>query len=150
MKVVLRSDVEGVGYKGDIVDISDGFAQNRLIPQGLAFKASPGAEREAERMRKSRELKAVEERSVAEEMATRLSESPLTISMNAGEGGKLFGSVTTADIVAALEEQVNVTLDRKVLQLSDSIKEIGTYEVVARPHPDVEFSITVEVVADSE
>ena len=150
MKVVLRSDVEGLGYKGDIVDISDGFAQNRLIPRGLAFKATPGAEREAERMRKSRELKAVEERAVVEEMATRLSESPITISMNAGEGGKLFGSVTTADIVAALEEQVNVTLDRKNLQLSDSIKEIGTYEVVARPHPDVEFSISVEVVADSE
>mgnify|MGYP001158684938 CR=1 FL=1 len=150
MKVVLRSDVEGVGHKGDIVDISDGFAQNRLIPQGLAFKATPGAEREAERMRKSRELKAVEERSVAEEMATRLSEKPLTISMNAGEGGKLFGSVTSSDIVSALESQAHVTLNRKDLQLSDNIKEIGTYEILARPHPDVEFPITIEVVADSE
>ena len=71
MKVVLRTDVEGVGHKGDIVDISDGFAQNKLIPKGLAFKATSGAEREAERMRKSRELKAAEERSVAEEMAAR-------------------------------------------------------------------------------
>ncbi len=150
MKVVLRTDVEGVGFKGDIVDISDGFAQNRLIPQGLAFKATSGAEREAERMRKSRELKVVEERSVAEEMATRLAEKTLTISMNAGEGGKLFGSVTSTDIVSALESQANVTLDRKDLQLSDNIKELGTHEVLARPHPDVEFPITIEVVADSE
>ncbi len=150
MKVVLRSDVEGVGYKGDIVDISDGFAQNRLIPQGLAFKATSGAEREAERMRKSRELKAVEERSVAEEMAARLAEKPITIRMNAGEGGKLFGSVTSTDIASALETQASITIDRKDLQLSDNIKEIGTYEVFARPHPDVEFPITIEVVADSE
>jgi len=150
VKVVLRSDVEGVGYKGDIVDISDGFAQNRLIPQGLAFKATSGAEREAERMRKSRELKAVEERSVAEEMAARLAEKPITIRMNAGEGGKLFGSVTSTDIASALETQASITIDRKDLQLSDNIKEIGTYEVFARPHPDVEFPITIEVVADSE
>lgn len=150
MKVVLRSDVEGVGYKGDIVDISDGFAQNRLIPQGLAFKATSGAEREAERMRKSRELKAVEERSVAEEMAARLAEKPITIRMNAGEGGKLFGSVTSTDIANALETQASITIDRKDLQLSDNIKEIGTFEVLARPHPDVEFPITIEVVADSE
>ena len=150
MKVVLRSDVEGVGYKGDIVDISDGFAQNRLIPQGLAFKATSGAEREAERMRKSRELKAVEERSVAEEMAARLAEKPITIRMNAGEGGKLFGSVTSTDIASALETQASITIDRKDLQLSDNIKEIGTFEVLARPHPDVEFPITIEVVADSE
>jgi len=150
VKVVLRSDVEGVGYKGDIVDISDGFAQNRLIPQGLAFKATSGAEREAERMRKSRELKAVEERSVAEEMAARLAEKPITIRMNAGEGGKLFGSVTSTDIASALETQASITIDRKDLQLSDNIKEIGTFEVLARPHPDVEFPITIEVVADSE
>ncbi|MBN39771.1 MAG: 50S ribosomal protein L9 [Acidimicrobiaceae bacterium] len=150
MKVVLRTDVEGVGYKGDIVDISDGFAQNKLIPKGLAFKATAGAQREAERMRKSRELKAAEERSVAEEIASRLTEKSITISMNAGEGGKLFGSVTTSDIANALETQANVTLDRKDLQLSETIKEIGTYEVMARPHPDVEFSVTIEVVADSE
>ena len=150
MKVVLRTDVEGVGYKGDIVDISDGFAQNKLIPKGLAFKASVGAEREAERMRKSRELKAAEERSVAEEIASRLTEKSITISMNAGEGGKLFGSVTTSDIATALQGQANVTLDRKNLQLSETIKEIGTYEVMAQPHPDVEFSVTIEVVADSE
>ena len=92
----------------------------------------------------------MEDRSVAEEMATRLAEKTLTISMNAGEGGKLFGSVTSTDIVSALESQANVTLDRKDLQLSDNIKELGTHEVLARPHPDVEFPITIEVVADSE
>ncbi|MDG2300959.1 MAG: 50S ribosomal protein L9 [Acidimicrobiales bacterium] len=150
MKVVLRTDVEGVGYKGDIVEAADGFAQNMLIPKGLAFKATSGAEREAERMRNSRELKAAEERSVAEEMAARLTDKPITISMNAGEGGKLFGSVTTSDIASALEAQANITIDRKDLQLSDNIKEIGTHEVVARPHPDVEFPITIEVVVDSE
>ena len=85
MKVVLRADVDGLGYKGDIVSISDGYAQNKLIPQGLAFKATAGAEKEAEKMRKSRELRASEEKAMAEEMATRMENEALSITVNAGE-----------------------------------------------------------------
>ena len=112
MKVVLRNDVEGLGYKGDIVTISDGYAQNKLIPQGLAFKATAGAEREAEKMRQARELRASEEKAVAEEMASRMENETLSITVNAGEGGKLFGSVSAADISDALSSQKNITIDK--------------------------------------
>ena len=148
MKVVLRADVKGVGHKGDVVDISDGFAQNKLIPQGMAFKATAGAEREAESMRKARELKASEEKAEAEEMASRMLDQTLSIKMKAGEGGKLFGSVTSADISAALSNQKNITIDRKAIEVTDSIKEVGTYPVTVKPHPDVEFTISVDVVAE--
>ena len=150
MKVVLRNDVAGIGHKGDIVNIADGYAQNKLIPEGLAYKATHGSEQDAERMRKSRELKAVEERSVVEEMAARVEGKSISISMNAGEGGKLFGSVSTADIATALAEQVHVTVDRKTIELDENIKEIGTYEILVQPHPEVKFTITIEVIADSE
>tara|TARA_B100000686_G_C16710059_1_gene928574 strand:+ start:564 stop:1016 length:453 start_codon:yes stop_codon:yes gene_type:complete len=148
VKVVLRTDVSGVGNKGDVVDIADGFAQNKLIPQGMAFKASPGAEREAENMRKARELKASEERAVAEEMASRMQDQTLLIQMKAGEGGKLFGSVTAADISSALSEQKNITLDRKAISIDESIKETGTYSITVKPHQDVQFILSVDVVAE--
>lgn len=147
MKVVLRSDIDALGKKGDVVEVADGYARNKLIPGGLALKATKGAERQAESMRRSRELKDAAERSVAEEMATRLVNRPITIAAKAGEGGKLFGSVTASDITRALAEQANVTLDRKVLTLDEHIKEVGTHLVMAKVHADVEFPISVEVVA---
>lgn len=147
MKVILRADVDGVGKKGDVVEVSDGHGRNMLIPQGLALKATPGAERQAEAMRRARELSDAANRSAAEEMATRLVGSTITIAARAGEGGKLFGSVTTSDVVRAVEEQANVVLDRRALSADDSIKELGTHMVTAKVHPDVQFPITVEVIA---
>jgi large subunit ribosomal protein L9 len=150
MKVVLRTNVDGLGYKGDIVSIADGYAQNKLIPQGLAYKATAGAEKEAEKMRQVRELRASEEKAVAEEMATRMENDTLTISVNAGEGGKLFGSVSATDISEALSEQKNITLDKKLITIAESIKELGTYQVGIKPHPDVNFNISLDVVAESD
>ena len=150
MKVVLRTNVDGLGYKGDIVSIADGYAQNKLIPQGLAYKATAGAEKEAEKMRRVRELRASEEKAVAEEMATRMENDTLTISVNAGEGGKLFGSVSATDISEALSEQKNITLDKKLITIAESIKELGTYQVGIKPHPDVNFNISLDVVAESD
>ena len=149
MKVVLRTDVDGLGYKGDIVSISDGYAQNKLIPQGLAYLATAGAEKEAEKMRQARELRASEEKAMAEEMASRMENETLTIAMNAGEGGKLFGSVSAIDISEALSDQKNITIDKKLITIAESIKEIGTYQVDVKPHPDVEFSISLDVVTET-
>ena len=122
MKVVLRTDVDGLGYKGDIVSISDGYAQNKLIPQGLAYLATAGAEKEAEKMRQARELRASEEKAMAEEMASRMENETLTIALNAGEGGKLFGSVSATDISEALSDQKNITIDKKLITVAQSIK----------------------------
>ena len=149
MKVVLRTDVDGLGYKGDIVSISDGYAQNKLIPQGLAYLATAGAEKEAEKMRQARELRASEEKAMAEEMASRMENETLTIAMNAGEGGKLFGSVSATDISEALSDQKNITIDKKLITVAQSIKEIGTYHVEVKPHPDVEFTISLDVVTET-
>lgn len=149
MKIILRADVDGVGKKGDVVEVADGHGRNLLIPQGLALKATPGAERQAEGMRRSRELRDAADRAVAEEMASRLVNTPITIAARAGEGGKLFGSVTTADVVRALAEQANVTIDRRALSTDDAIKELGTHMITAKVHADVQFPITVEVVADA-
>ncbi len=149
MKVVLRTDVDGLGYKGDIVSISDGYAQNKLIPQGLAYLATAGAEKEAEKMRQARELRASEEKAMAEEMASRMENETLTIAMNAGEGGKLFGSVSATDISEALSDQKNITIDKKLITIAESIKEIGTYQVDVKAHPDVEFTISLDVVTET-
>lgn len=149
MKVILRADVDGVGKKGDVVDVADGFGRNLLIPRGLALKATAGAELQAKSMRRSRDLRDAADRAVAEEMASRLVSTPITISARAGEGGKLFGSVTTSDVVRAVEEQAHVTIDRRALRSDDAIKTLGTHTLMAKVHSDVEFPITVEVIADA-
>ena len=115
MKVVLRDNVDALGKKGDVVDVADGYARNFLIPAGKAFKSSPGAERQAERMRQARELKDAKELAEAQEMASRLVSTPIHIAARAGAEGQLFGSVTTADIVRAVAEQANIMLERKAI-----------------------------------
>lgn len=146
MKVVLRSDVDEVGNKGDIVDVADGFGRNFLIAKGLAFKATPGSIEQAASMRRTRELREATERTDAEAMAARLADKVLVIGANAGDEGKLFGSVTTNDIAAAMAEQANVVVDRKVID-AEPIKTLGTHQVVAKVHPEIDVTITVEVVA---
>ncbi len=146
MKVVLRDNVNELGKKGDVVEVADGYARNFLIPAGKAFKSSAGAERQAERMRRSRELRDAKELAEAQEMASRLVATPIHIAARSGAEGKLFGSVTTADVVRAVAEQANIMLDRKALS-SEGIKELGSHTVTAKPHPEVEFPIRVEVIA---
>lgn len=146
MKIVLRSDVAGVGNKGDIVDVSDGYARNFLVPKGLAMQATAGIERQADSMRRARDVKAEKDLSSAQELAGRFASWTLKIPAKAGDGGRLFGSVTTADVVAAAAEQAHAELDRRSLQMDDAIKTLGTHQVRAKPHPEVEFDITVEVV----
>jgi large subunit ribosomal protein L9 len=149
MKVVLRADVEGLGARGDVVEVADGHGRNLLIPKGLALKATAGAERQAEAMRRSRELRDAADRAVAEEMATRLVNNPVTIAARSGEGGRLFGSVTSGDIVRAIEEQKKITIDRRAVVGDEHLKELGTHLVMVKVHRDVSFPVTVEVIADA-
>ncbi|RMH78702.1 MAG: 50S ribosomal protein L9 [Actinomyces sp.] len=148
MKVILRDDVDGLGRKGDVCDVADGYARNYLMPRGLALKASAGAEAQAEAMRRAQAMRNAADRAQAEEVATRLVPQVITIGAHAGEGGRLFGSVTSADIVEAVAEQAGVTLDRRTLRLDGPLKETGRHVVMCRLHAEVEFPITVEVVAD--
>ena len=147
MKVVLRSDVNQVGKKGDIVEVAAGYGRNYLIPKGLAFVASSGVETQATAMRRSRDVRDANDRTAAQEVATGLVPKVVTIAVRAGAEGKLFGSVTTMEIAAAVAEQTGIELDRRQLHLDEPIKTLGTHLVPTKLHAEVEFPITVEVVA---
>jgi len=147
MKLLLRSDVDGVGKKGDIVDVADGFGRNYLVPRGFAIKASAGVEDQAKSMRRSRDLKDATDRGAAEEIAKALVPAVITITAKAGPEGKLFGSVSAGDVAEAVEAQTGVVIDRRSLSLDEHIKTVGTHSVPAKLHHDVQFQITVEVSA---
>jgi large subunit ribosomal protein L9 len=145
VKLLLREDVEGVGHKGDLVEVADGYARNYLVPRGLALKATKGAEAQAEAMRRNRQLKDTADREQAQEAASRLVPVPVSIAARAGEGGKLFGSVTPADIAAAVAEQSGIELDRRTISVAEPIRSLGSHSVQVRLHAEVEFPLTVEV-----
>lgn len=144
--IILRSDVDNVGKKGDVVDVADGFARNFLMAKGLAIKATPGAVAQATGMRRARAVKDARDRESAEQVARVLVTKVIRITGRAGPEGRLFGSVTTADLVAAVQDQAGVTLERKRVHLEEPIKALGTHEVPVRLHPEVEFRLPVEVV----
>lgn len=147
MRVILRSDVQGVGNKGDVVDVSNGYGRNYLLPRGLGFVATTGAESQAEGMRRSRDVKDAAARSAAEDVAKTLVSSPVKIAARVGADEKLFGSVTAADIAEAVAAQAGVEIDRRQLVMHDSIRTVGTHIVPLKLHANVEFPVTVEVVA---
>ena len=148
MKVILREDVDGLGRKGEICDVADGHFRNLLSPRGLAMKATKGAEAQAEAMRRVGALRNAASRADAEEVATKLVSAVITISAKAGEGGRLFGSVGTAEIAEAVEAQTGAVLDRRTLRLDSALKDLGQAVIVCKLHPEVEFPITVEVIEE--
>ena len=147
MKVVLREDVENLGRKGDLLEVADGYARNFLVPRGLALKATKGIVKQAEAMRRSREAREVRNRSEAEELATQLHATRIEVRARAGEGGRLFGSVTAADISDAITAQTGVEIDRRKLVLDEPLKALGPAEIELRLHADVVATVQVEVVA---
>lgn len=145
MKIVLRADVDNLGHKGDLVEVAPGYARNFLVPKGLAIAASPGVTRQAEAMRRSRQVRDRREKEGAEGTARQLAAKRIEVKARAGEGGRLFGSVTSTDIAEAVEAQTGVHLDRRKLSV-EPIKSLGTHEVPVRLHSEVEVPITIEVV----
>ena len=146
MRVVLREDVQTLGNKGDIVEVRDGYARNYLVPRGLAITANRGVIKQAEAMRRNRDIRDRREREAAQELATQLVGRALTITARVGEGGKLFGSVGAADVAEAISTQIGQTIDRRAIQLGEPWKEVGTYEVPVKLHTDVIPVLTVNVV----
>jgi large subunit ribosomal protein L9 len=145
MKVILRDDVGNLGKRGDVVDVADGFARNYLMPRGLAMNATRGAVAQAATMRRSRDVKDAAARAAAEDVARRLVPAVIHLGARAGKEGKLFGSVTPADIADAVLDQTGVEVDRRKMHLEHPIREVGTHLVPMKLHADVEFPITVEV-----
>jgi len=148
VRVVLRDDVENIGRKGDLIEVTDGFARNYLVPRGLAMKATKGVVQQADAMRRNREARDARDRDAAQALADQLSGRRIELRARAGEGGRLFGSVTSADVADAVRAQTGVELDRRKTQLAEPLKELGAVEVPVKLHSDVEVTLTVDVVPE--
>ncbi len=145
MKVILRSNVEGVGSTGDVVDVANGYAQNFLMPKGLAMRATEGAANQAEAMQRSQVLRDVKERAGAEELGQQLQAQTIAIQARVGQDEQLYGSVTTSEIAEAVQAQTGIALDRRDMSLEEPIRTTGTHQVDMRLHSDVRIQITIEV-----
>ena len=147
IRVVLRDTVRGLGKRGEVVEVSDGYARNYLVPKGLAMRSSDGVEAQAASMRTAREIKDARERAAAEEIAKRLAPMVIKVDARASGEGRLFGSITEADVVDAVYNQTGLEIDRRAIAMDDHIKATGMHSVPAHLHSDVQIFLQVEVVA---
>lgn len=147
MRVVLRADVKGLGRRGDVCEVADGYARNYLVPHGLALKSSPGAERQASEMRRAAALARAAGKADAEAIASRLAPTVIELSANATATGYLYGSVSAADIVAAVKNQIGAVVEPKSVVLDTPLRETGSHTVFFRLYEGVEVPVTVTVSA---
>lgn len=148
MKVILLEDVEGLGTKGDLVEVAPGYGRNYLVPKGLAEVATKGNIKALEQRRQALLRRAERERAEARAVAERLAAHVVKISARAGETGRLFGSVTSSDVADAVKEQLGIELDRRRIDLEEPIKAAGEYQIPVRLASGVTGTIRVEVQAE--
>ena len=150
MKLILTQEVSGLGGPGDVVEVKDGYGRNFLVPRGLAIVWSRGGEKQVAQIRRGREVRDIRDLGQAQEVASQLAALKVTLPSRAGQGGRLFGSVTAADVVDAVKSAGGPTLDKRRIELPTShIKTVGTHTVSVRLHPEVVATVDVEVVAES-
>ncbi|WP_205875572.1 50S ribosomal protein L9 [Mycobacterium camsae] len=152
MKLILTADVDHLGSVGDTVEVKDGYGRNFLLPRGLAIVASRGAQRQADDIRRARETKTVRDREHANEIKTAI-QALGSVSLpvkTASDSGKLFGSVTAGDVVAAIKKAGGPNLDKRIVRLPKAhIKAVGTHPVVVHLHPEIDVEVALEVVGES-
>jgi large subunit ribosomal protein L9 len=149
MKLILTTDVSGLGGPGDVVEVKDGYGRNFLLPRGLAIQSSRGAEKQVATIRRAQEGRRIRDLDHAKEIKAAiegLGAVRLT-AKSAGKSGKLFGSVTSADVANALKAAGGPTLDKRVIDLSGHIKTTGKHSVNVRLHPDVTAAFSLEVTS---
>jgi len=147
VKLILTREVAGLGLAGDIVDVADGYGRNYLVPRGAGILWSRGAEKQIVQIKRARDARQIRDLDHAREIKTDLEKLTVTLGARAGEGGKLFGSVTTTDVAAAVKSAGGPLLDKKSIQLPGHIKTVGTHVVTVELHPDVVASVPVAVTA---
>jgi large subunit ribosomal protein L9 len=147
MEVILREDVKSLGKAGELVKVKPGYARNFLLPKGLAYEATEGNRKRIVAESKARGVKMAEERSAAEAFASKLNAVSLTLSRKAGEGDRLFGSITAQDIAEALAAQ-GLTVDKRKIELEHPIKSIGQHAVPVRLHHEVQAELRLTIVAE--
>ncbi|MCL1595280.1 MAG: 50S ribosomal protein L9 [Actinomycetia bacterium] len=146
MKIILTKNVPSLGDKGDVVNVSDGYARNYLVPKKFAVKASDGALKQADAMRQSRidfERKSLEE---AQQLADSLAGTRVVVAARAGDAGNLFGSIGVNDVAEAIVKFTGIDIDRKIIAIDEPIKEIGLHEIMLEPHTDVTVTVTLDVI----
>ena len=147
MKVILLEDVRGSGKSGDVVNVSDGYARNMLIPRGLAVEATPQNVKQLEKKKEAIAKKFAEDKAAALEMKKKLEEITVEVKTKAGKSGKVFGSVTSADIAEALQA-LGFDIDKKKIQLDSPIKAVGTTDVNVKLFTEVSGKVKVNVVSE--
>ncbi len=148
MKVILLADVKGTGKKQEIVNVSDGYARNFLFPKGLAKEATPGAAKEVEKKQAAERAREMERRLTAEKKAASLRGKVITVKAKCGAQGRLYGSVTGAEIAEALKEQHGVEVDKRKIDLSEPIRTVGETDIVVKLYPEISAKMTVRVTGN--
>ena len=147
MKLILTREVAGLGLAGDIVEVADGYGRNFLVPRGAAINWTKGAEKQIAQIKRARDSREIRDLGHAREIKADLEKLTVKLSARAGKDGRLFGSITTNDIAAAVKDAGGPTLDRKRIQIEGHIKSVGQHAVTVDLHPDVVATIPVSVEA---
>ncbi len=150
MKIILLEDVKALGKKGEIVDVSDGYARNCILPKKLGVEANAKNRNDLKLQKANADKVAKEQLEAARELAGVLETKEVTLKMKSGEGGKAFGSVSSKEIAQAAREQCGLELDKKKIQLPEPIKALGVYEVGVKLHPKVTGQLKVKVIESCE
>jgi large subunit ribosomal protein L9 len=146
MKLILTQEVAGLGAAGDVVEVKDGYGRNFLIPRGFGIRWTRGGEKTVESIKKARSARAVRDAGHAAEVKARLEGSTFNVPVRAGEGGRLFGAVTAADIASAIAE-AGAEVDKRTIVLGNPIKSLGAHTVTVKVHDDVEAKVNLNVVS---
>ena len=146
MQLILTKDVPGLGGRGEVVEVAAGYGRNYLLPRALAIKASEGALKQAEGVRKTQEEARRREVEAARNLGQALVGTRVVVAARAGDEGKLFGSIGAADIAEAIKKFTGIEVDRRHIDVPQPIKDIGLHEIDVRPHPEVEFQVTLDVI----
>jgi large subunit ribosomal protein L9 len=147
MKLILTREVGGLGMAGDIVEVADGYGRNFLLPRGDAIRWTKGAEKQIAQYRRARDARQIRDLGHAQQLKAELEKLAVTIGARAGEGGRLFGSVTAADVAAGVRDAGGPLLDRKRIHLPGHIKSLGSHVVTVELHPDVVANVPVTIEA---
>ena len=147
MKVIFLKDVKGQGKKGEVKEISEGYAQNFLLPRGLARLATEGNVKTLEQQNLSEQKRKAQEKADAEALGKTLEETTVVIKAKSGEGGRLFGAITSKQIAEALEK-MKFKVDKRKIELNDPIRSLGTMHVVIKLHPEVKTQVKVQIVEE--
>jgi large subunit ribosomal protein L9 len=146
MKIILTQEVSGLGSPGDVVEVKDGYGRNYLLPQGFAIGWTKGAEKQVAVIKRARSTREIRDLSHANEVKAQVESLKVNLSVRAGDGGRLFGSVTAAEIVDAVKAAGGPVLDRRRVELPGHIKSIGAYDVKVKLHPEVTVKIALNVL----